>query len=314
MKRRCVLGVLKTGQGLRIKEEMLKWLSKKYEVIAVEQEAPGHLYELPGITMAANLSVQTNEPVLYIHTKGAAMQNNAQPMVRDVWNREFGRDCEFYFAKAETAELANIAGAFAPMVSKDKHVCWFNGFVMNTLAAKRILRCLERKSDRMWFEQGLLEEANVSCFGRYEGYADNPDLAWKMFLDIYEKTVLKWTRFAVVSIMKHEDRYIKEWVEYYRKLGVNHFYVFNNDDEGETDQEQVFNSLNDPAHNDIHLFDCRGRAKLVEMGYQAGIYKWAYDTFGDDSSSTGCTTATTVTSDTKTSQCVRDSRLRARQT
>lgn len=282
MKRRCVLGVLKTEQGLKIKEEMLKWLSKKYEVIAVEQEAPGELYELPGITMAANLSVQTNEPVLYVHTKGAAMQNNAQPMVRDVWKREFGRDCELYFDKAEKAQTAHIAGAFAPMVSKEKHVCWFNGFVMNTNAAKRILSCLETKLDRMWFEQGLLEEAPVACFGRYEENADDPSQAWKKFLEIYEKSVLQGTRFAVVSIMKHEDRYIKEWVEYYRKLGVNHFYVFNNDDENETGQEQVFNSLNDLAHSDIHLFDCRGRAKLAGMGYQAGIYKWTYDTFGED--------------------------------
>lgn len=282
MKRRCVLGVLKTEQGLKIKEEMLKWLSKKYEVIAVEQEAPGELYELPGITMAANLSVQLDEPVLYLHTKGAAMQNNAQPMVREVWKREFGRDSELYFYRAENAEDAKIPAAIAPMVSKDKHVCWFNGFVMNTLAAKKIISCLERKYDRMWFEQGLLEEAQVACFGRYEGYADNPELAWKMFVDIYRKTVLHGARFAVVSIMKHEDRYIREWVEYYRKLGVNHFYVFNNDDEGETGQEEVFASLNDLAHNDIHLFDCRGRSKLAEMGYQAGIYKWAYETFGED--------------------------------
>ena len=40
MKRKCVLGVLKTAEGLRIKEEMLGWLNEKYDVTLVEVDPP----------------------------------------------------------------------------------------------------------------------------------------------------------------------------------------------------------------------------------------------------------------------------------
>ena len=35
-KRKCVLGVLTTEAGLKIKEEMLSWLNDYYEVFVVE--------------------------------------------------------------------------------------------------------------------------------------------------------------------------------------------------------------------------------------------------------------------------------------
>src|SRR5574344_529876 len=97
MKRKCVLGVLKTEAGLRIKEEMLGWLRDKYEVITVEQNAPGKLLEYPALKLAVETAIEFNEPILYIHTQGAANVNQAQFFVRELWKREFNRHAEEYF-------------------------------------------------------------------------------------------------------------------------------------------------------------------------------------------------------------------------
>ena len=57
MKRKCVLGVLKTEEGLRIKEEMQLWLRDRYELICVEQDPPGVLIEFPAMMQAVQLSL-----------------------------------------------------------------------------------------------------------------------------------------------------------------------------------------------------------------------------------------------------------------
>ena len=35
--------------------------------------------------------------------------------------------------------------------------------------------------------------------------------------------------YETVSIMKNEAPYIKEWINYYLSIGVDHFYIYNND-------------------------------------------------------------------------------------
>ncbi|MBQ7629565.1 MAG: glycosyltransferase family 92 protein [Selenomonadaceae bacterium] len=35
---------------------------------------------------------------------------------------------------------------------------------------------------------------------------------------------------AVVSIMKGEARYLKEWIDYHLMIGVNHFYIYDNEE------------------------------------------------------------------------------------
>ena len=34
---------------------------------------------------------------------------------------------------------------------------------------------------------------------------------------------------VICAIFKNEARYLKEWVEYHRMVGVEHFYLYNND-------------------------------------------------------------------------------------
>ena len=35
-------------------------------------------------------------------------------------------------------------------------------------------------------------------------------------------------QLSVIAIFQNEDRFLKEWLDFYRVLGVDHFYLFNN--------------------------------------------------------------------------------------
>ena len=48
-------------------------------------------------------------------------------------------------------------------------------------------------------------------------------------------------KVIVVSIMKNEAPYIKEWINYYLSIGVDHFYIYNNDSSDST--EEILNSF-----------------------------------------------------------------------
>jgi hypothetical protein len=84
--RYCVLGVLKSPRGLQIRDEMLSWLLKEYNVYYVEQEMPGKLFEYPALRFAQWLCTEKDcEDVLYVHTKGAGRPSDVQKKIRKMW-------------------------------------------------------------------------------------------------------------------------------------------------------------------------------------------------------------------------------------
>lgn len=84
--RYCVLGVLKSSRGLQIRDEMLSWLLKEYNVYCVEQEMPGKLFEYPALRFAQWLCIEKGyEDVLYVHTKGAGRPSDVQKKIRKMW-------------------------------------------------------------------------------------------------------------------------------------------------------------------------------------------------------------------------------------
>ena len=145
----CVLGVLKTAEGLRIKEEMLQWLRTYYDVYTVEQEAPGALYEFPAISLAFEMAAKADVPVLYIHTKGAGNPHMIQGVVRAMWRGEFGdmRNANEYFKMVETDE-PRLA---CPVMGDDSQT-WFNAFVANPTAARILRETVAPSADRYYFE------------------------------------------------------------------------------------------------------------------------------------------------------------------
>lgn len=270
-KRKCVLGVLTTEAGLKIKEEMLSWLKPIYEVFCVEQEAPGVLYEYPAIKMAADLAVDLNEPVLYLHTKGAAMPNQAQPMVRAFWQHEFTVNSEKYFEMVDDCK---------PLVSAPytmhKNIAWFNAFVMNPMAASKLLVYLKPQEDRYWFEQKIWnQDSSVTMLGLYDDKVANFAEPWPAFVSLFREImsapVKQNNKVAIMAIAKNESRYIKEWLDYHRNLGIDRFYIINNDD---PDENTMYDMLKDES--DVVQFNVPGAEELKKVGKQEGVYNSLY--------------------------------------
>lgn len=145
----CVLGVLKTEEGLRVKDEMLQWLRLVHDVYAVEQEAPGSLYEFPAMALAIEMCHKMQAPVLYLHTKGAANQHKVQEMVRKMWQGEFGNPEKM---KEYLKLVDGVEPRLAAPVVGDESQTWFNGFIMNPAAATVLRDTIRPCTDRYYFE------------------------------------------------------------------------------------------------------------------------------------------------------------------
>jgi hypothetical protein len=135
----CVFGCLLTDEGKRIKNEMLSWLRPIYNVFCVDQEPPGVFFEYPAMLYAAKLSIDTRQPVLYIHTKGAANKNHLQAKVRKVWQHEFGTEYRRIYWNTVASDQPIVV---APFVSPEGST-WFNAFIMNTAAANILMDVID---------------------------------------------------------------------------------------------------------------------------------------------------------------------------
>lgn len=137
----CVMGVLKTKKGLVIKERISSYLKKYFDILYIEQDPPGDLFEYPAINIALKMAIDMNEPVLYIHTKGAADPYHAwyQKPVKKLWQQEFGTDKVIDSYNKVCCDEAKI---ICPIAGDAKQT-WWNGMIINTAAAKIILPTLK---------------------------------------------------------------------------------------------------------------------------------------------------------------------------
>lgn len=196
MKHLCVLGVLKTDLGVKIKEEMLEWLTPLYNVTTVEVDPPNDVeFEYPFLKKACEVSIENKRPILYLHTKGAACDNPTQPLVRKLWQHEFVNMHDLYF---DTASKFVEAVAIAPFASLANSICWFNGFVMNCTAAERLSNTLKIAKDRYWYEQKMMKESDVNCIGVYSSACDTPECVFDVFVNnilIAQKHLIRDNKF-----------------------------------------------------------------------------------------------------------------------
>ena len=197
MKIHCILGVLDTPRGHEIKEELINWFSNDYEIECVVHD--GSQYEYSAIKRAIELSVESNAPVLYIHTKGAWNINPAltkndekyymcpqchppkdaiildwQKTVRKMWRSEFVDNKEWYINQCSTAPPT----VCAPYVSDSKHT-WTNAFMFNASAAKQLYP-LKFNTNR-WSYEKLWNGTSCQCTGRvFEHMNSYPAMySWK---------------------------------------------------------------------------------------------------------------------------------------
>lgn len=162
-----VLGVLKTARGIVIRDEILEHL-KEHNFLKIEQDVQGNRAEYPAIKYAIKMAIDTDEPVLYLHTKGAAnsvptiqpgrvsfadfMPANAtlkdwQPCVRKMWYNEFGKNIDKYL----DAVKGNTPIVACPYTGPGK-ATWQNGFVMNPAAAHELNKIFKFTNNRYWYE------------------------------------------------------------------------------------------------------------------------------------------------------------------
>lgn len=144
----CILGVLLTPAGLEIEQYMLSWLTQAYNVIAIRQPAPGTLFEYPALRYAQLLALQNNEPVLYLHTKGAANPGRTQRRILNLWRNEFVDSKPAYEQHLPEADV------LLPF-SGPEHVTWLNGFIA-TPKAYAAIPPIVLSQDRYVYE-GLFE-------------------------------------------------------------------------------------------------------------------------------------------------------------
>lgn len=151
----CVLGVLLTERGIKIREEMLDVLHDKFDLYVVEQPAPGRLFEYPALLYTKKLTQETGRPCLYLHTKGAGNHNAVQQIVRRMWYDELVSKIDKYLAAVDTA-TPTVA---CPYCSSEG-VTWFNGFVVNKPAME--LANITENTDRYYYEAIF---SNENCKG-----------------------------------------------------------------------------------------------------------------------------------------------------
>ena len=174
----CILGCLDTDEGKRIREEMRTWLDKEYDVFEVHQAPPGVMFEYPAIEKAFKTSICLNEPVLYLHTKGAAnpiplnyktammsplvhFPANAKPedcqkIVRLMWKNEFTGERLTKYLDVLKSDDPIVA---CPFTGREK-LTWQNGFIINPAAAKEILKTYHFDKNRWYYEQ-IFVNSNV---------------------------------------------------------------------------------------------------------------------------------------------------------
>ncbi|MGV8093839.1 MAG: glycosyltransferase family 2 protein [Mangrovibacterium sp.] len=78
---------------------------------------------------------------------------------------------------------------------------------------------------------------------------------------------------AICCIVKCENSYLREWVDYHFKLGFNHIYIYDNND---VDGERIEGILSDYIGKYVSIIDCRGK-----KAYQSVAYTEFYNLYGD---------------------------------
>ena len=176
--RLCVLGVLLTPEGEAIEQYMLSRLTRAYQVVCIRQAVPGSLFEYPALRYAQLYAVEHKEPVLYLHTKGAANPRAMQRKIIKMWM------AEFVGAKQKYEENIPDYDLLMPYAGP-RNITWQNGFIA-TPAAFSSIPPIEKSDNRFVYEI-LFRDSSLSSFGgRFDSIIrnDETDNTALMFDDI----------------------------------------------------------------------------------------------------------------------------------
>ena len=160
MKLPCVMGVLRTEAGLKIKQRISQYLEPRFKIFYVEQDPPGTMFEYPGIMFALKMAVDLNKPTLYIHTKGAADPYHMwyQTPVKKLWAYEFGTE---KVVKTYQRACTDVPTVICPIAGSEKQT-WWNGMIINPAAAKEIQKTFHFDTNRYYYESSMCNLPTVN--------------------------------------------------------------------------------------------------------------------------------------------------------
>lgn len=164
MRHICVLGIVDSERGRAIAKDMLAWLEPKYEVIQVLHD--GTRFEEPALVEAQTTSLIRQEPVLYLHTRGAYNVHKTTAPTHRMWRDQFGTE--------KTDRYFRLIDSTHPIVAcpftGSKGVTWYNGFVANPSAWKIVQ--IPAPSERMQYER-LFVNSGIDVIGLLTNMPDN---------------------------------------------------------------------------------------------------------------------------------------------
>ena len=204
----CILGCLDNEAGLEICKEMRSWLDSEHSVFVVHQNPPGNKFEYPAIKCALETSVLLNEPVLYLHTKGAgnkvprdyknymmspkvnypkdAKPEDCQRVVRMMWQKEFTGENLKKYLDALNTDKPTVA---CPLTGKEK-ITWQNGWIINSAGAKELLKTFHLDNNRYYYEH-MFRNTNIDVIGIVSNKCDINNLdhtyMWNLIWTYFNK-------------------------------------------------------------------------------------------------------------------------------
>lgn len=87
---------------------------------------------------------------------------------------------------------------------------------------------------------------------------------------------------VLTAIARHENRYLKEWFDYYRNIGIDHIFIGDNNDID--DSESIQDLVDELGYQDFVTVIDKRKDKSTQQGedVQNNFYKETYDTYGKD--------------------------------
>ncbi len=170
---KCIFSIMNCPLGNKIANEMIVWLKPLFDITEVYHN--GKEWEWPGINAACALSLSINEPVLYIHTKGAGHDNTAQKPIRDFWKKELTTKLSLYEKALETHDVV------CPITGKEKQT-WFNMFMANPKAWDTIKNSLIKPNlENRYFYENMWYNTNTDVYGIVSNDIDSTNVSniWK---------------------------------------------------------------------------------------------------------------------------------------
>lgn len=137
------------------------------------------------------------------------------------------------------------------------------------LAGSPILNTLEKLADSVFYlvDATVAEEVRKNAYREIGMFAEGLESDWARSVDENK------CRMALVLIIKNEARYVKEWLEFHNMLGVEHFYIYDN--ESEDDLKEVLRPYIEKGLVTYTLWP----GDVVQVpAYNDAIKRYKYDT------------------------------------